>query len=251
MRIFSPCGDADGVAAAAADDFVELARRAIRERGRFTVALSGGTTPRGLYRLLAEERRGEVEWEHVEIFWGDERAVPPDHPESNYGLAARELLDHVPVRSEHVHRIHGEHPDGDAAARAYQTVIARVFRAPETAFPPPFDLVLLGLGADGHTASLFAGSPGLAERRRWVVCHHVAALGVTRFTLTVPVLVRAREIRVMVTGADKAETLRAVLQGRRDPQRLPIQAVRPMLGRMAWLVDDDAAGRLRAAGVTA
>jgi 6-phosphogluconolactonase len=238
--------DADAVSCAAAGEFVELARTAVERQGRFCVALSGGSTPRRLYTLLAKTHRFSVRWDRVEFFWGDERAVPPDHPDSNYGMAAATLLDPVGVRTEQRHRIRGEHTDLEQAAREYQLEIARVFGVPPDGLPPVFDLLLLGMGADGHTASLFPYSEALPERRRWVVSHFVAPLGVRRITLTPPILNRARAIRLLVAGSDKAEALHQVLEGPRDPERLPAQLLTPESGRMIWLVDKDAAAGLRA-----
>lgn len=240
--------DAEAVARAAARDFVAVSREAVERRGRLCVALSGGSTPRRLYELLAEEPlRGQVDWERVEFFWGDERAVPPDHPQSNYGMASAALLGKLGVSPARIHRIKGELGDGNEAARQYQEEIARVFDVLPDGPPPAFDLLLLGLGADGHTASLFPYSEALPERRRWVVSHYVARLGTRRITLTAPVLNRAREIRVLVAGDDKAATLREALDGERDPERLPIQLVTPEFGRLVWMVDRAAAAKLGAA----
>lgn len=233
--------DPEAVSRAAAHDFVGLARAAIAERGRFCVALSGGSTPRRMYEILSEAPRwAELPWERVEFFWGDERAVPPDHPDSNFGAAAASLLRKLAIPEERIHRIQGELPDVHEAARRYQAELARVFDAPSDGRPPIFDLVLLGMGPDGHTASLFPYSQPLTERRRWVVGHHVARLGKARITLTPPILNRAAEVRLLVTGADKAGVLKEVLAGPRDPERLPVQLVTPELGRLVWLLDRDA-----------
>ena len=241
--------DAAGVSHAGAEEFATLARAAVTARGRFVVALSGGATPRRLYRALAEEPlRARVAWDRVEFFWGDERAVPPDRPESNYRMAATALLDRLPVEPARIHRIRAEALDRGEAAREYQAEIARVLAADPAGPPPRFDLVLLGMGADGHTASLFPGSAALRERRRWVVSHFVPAVGADRITLTVPVINRAREIRILVAGPDKTARLREVLQGPDDPERLPVQLVQPEAGRLVWLVDRAAAGALDMVG---
>lgn len=233
--------DPEAVSRAAAHDFVGLARAAITERGRFCVALSGGSTPRRMYEILSEAPRwAHLPWERVEFFWGDERAVPPDHPDSNFGAAAASLLRKLAIPEERIHRIQGELPDVHEAARRYQAELTRVFDAPSDGRPPIFDLVLLGMGPDGHTASLFPYSQPLTERRRWVVGHHVARLGKARITLTPPILNRAAEVRLLVTGADKAGVLKEVLVGPRDPERLPVQLVTPELGRLVWLLDRDA-----------
>lgn len=239
--------DLEAVSHAAAEDFVDLAGEAIRGRGRFCVALAGGTTPRRLYELLAAKPyRRQVAWDAVEFFWGDERAVPPNHPDSNYGLADATLLGPLDVLPDVVHRIRGDRPDRDAAAWDYQREIARVFGVAAEGRPPAFDLVLLGMGADGHTASLFPYTKALWERRRWVVSHFVPKLNADRFTLTPPILNRAKEIRLLVTGADKAPALRAVLKGPRDVERLPVQIVQPDAGRLIWLLDQAAASHLGA-----
>jgi 6-phosphogluconolactonase len=230
--------DPETVSRAAAHDFVEVARAAIAARGRFCVALSGGTTPRRMYEILSEAPRwAQLTWDRVEFFWGDERAVPPDHPDSNFGAAAAALLRKLRIPEARIHRMHGELSDVEEAATRYQAELARVFGVPSDGLPPVFDLVLLGMGPDGHTASLFPYSQPLTERRRWVVGHQVARLGKARITLTPPILNRAAEVRLLVTGADKAGVLKEVLLGPRDPERLPVQLVAPEAGRLVWLVD--------------
>jgi len=238
--------DPEAVSRAAADDFVALARETVGRCGSFSVALSGGSTPRRLYQLLAEAQ-AEVEWSRVEFFWGDERAVPPDHPDSNYGAAQAALLGPVGVPAERVHRINGELADPEQAAREYEAELARVFGAAPGGPPPALDLILLGMGADGHTASLFPYSRALAERRRWALSVYVARLGTARITLTPPVLNRGREIRLLVTGSDKADALHEALEGAREPERLPVQLIAPEAGRVVWLVDRAAASKLSAA----
>ncbi len=238
--------DSEAVTRAAAEDFVELAGEAIKSRGRFGVALSGGSTPRRLYELLAvPPLRETVDWQRVEVFWGDERTVPPTDSQSNYGAAAG-WLDAVGVPAGRIHRIQAERPDPEQAAADYQLEIARVFGVPTEGPPPALDLILLGMGADGHTASIFPYTPAVAERRRWVLSHYVARLGATRITLTLPVLNRAREVRLLVTGAEKAAAVHAALEGPYDPERLPVQLVAPEAGRLVWLVDQPAADRLSA-----
>ena len=224
--------DAEAVSRAAADEFVRRATEAVAERGRFAVALSGGSTPQGLYRLLAEPPyRGRVDWGRVEIFWGDERCVPPDHHDSNFRMANEAMLAKLPLRPGHVHRMEAERTDRDSAAREYQAEIARAFGVDANGEPPAFDLILLGMGPDGHTASLFPHTAALGETKRWVVINHVPQHNTDRMTLTYPVLNRAREVLFLVAGADKAEPLAEVLQGPPDPQRLPSQRVRPADGR--------------------
>jgi 6-phosphogluconolactonase len=236
--------DAEAVSRAAGQDLVELAREAIAERGRFCVALSGGSTPRRMYEILGEAPRwAQIDWRRVEFFWGDERAVPPEHPDSNYGVAATVLLRKLGVPAERVHRIRGE-LEVEEAAMLYQDELARVFATPTEGLPPIFDLILLGMGADGHTASLFPYSQALTERRRWVVGNTVPRIGKSRVTMTFPILNRAAEVRLLVTGSDKAAALREALAGPREPERLPVQAVVPEGGRLIWLVDRAAAAEL-------
>jgi len=238
--------DADALARLAAKQFVELARESILARGRFMVALSGGSTPRRLFNCLAAAPfRDQVDWFRVEVFWGDERGVPPDHPDSNFHMAAAALLDRVPIQGRNIHRIPAERIDRPSAARDYQLEIARAFEVDGAGQPPPFDLVLLGMGSDGHTASLFPGDAALREGRRWAVSVEAPQRPPpSRITLTAPILNRAREIRVLVAGSDKAATLRAVLTGPHEPERTPIQLVRPENGRMIWLADEAAASLL-------
>jgi 6-phosphogluconolactonase len=237
--------DAEAVSRAAGQDLVELAREAITARGRFCVALSGGSTPRRMYEILSEAPRwAQIDWRRVEFFWGDERAVPPDHPDSNYGVAATVLLRKLDMPADRIHRIKAELPDVDEAAALYQEELARVFATPVEGLPPIFDLILLGMGADGHTASLFPYSQALTERRRWVVGNTVPKVGKQRITLTFPILNRAAEVRLLVTGDDKAGVLKEALVGPREPERLPVQAVVPEGGRLVWLIDRAAAAEL-------
>ena len=241
--------DAEAVSREAAEEFARLAREAIGARGRFVVALAGGSTPRRLYELLAEPPlRDAVDWTRVEFFWGDERAVSPDHKESNYGMAAAALLARVRPPAERVHRIQGERSDRDAAARDYEAEIARVFGTSAGAAPPAFDLILLGMGPDGHTASLFPGTRALGERQRWVVSNPVEKLSTERITLTAPIINRAREIRVVTAGEEKAPALQAVLEGPPDATRLPSQLLAPESGRLVWIVDKAAASQLAHGG---
>jgi 6-phosphogluconolactonase len=242
VRVLS---DADAVALLAAQHFVELARASILSRARFTVALSGGTTPRRMYeRLAAPPFRDRVDWSRVEVFWGDERGVPPDHPDSNFRMAADALLDLVPIPRARIHRIRGERADLGSAARDYQVEIARAFQVYERGRPPSFDLLLLGMGNDGHTASLFPGSDALREQSRWTLDVEGTKPPPHRVTFTVPILNRAREIRFLVAGGDKAARLREVLEGPHEPARMPVQLVAPEDGRLIWLVDEAAASEL-------
>ncbi len=237
--------DPAALAAAAAAEVGAAARAAVGARGRFTVALAGGSTPLGLYRVLAtRDGAADLPWPAVHFFWGDERHVPPDHPDSNYGAARAALLDRVPVPAENIHRIPAELADAEAAACAYEEELRRSFSPPEGQ-PPRFDLVLLGLGADGHTASLFPGSAALGERERWVVAPRIEKLAARRITLTLPVLNAAARVLFLVSGQDKAGALREVLAGPRRPRKLPAQAVEPHDGEVNWIVDREAASELR------
>jgi 6-phosphogluconolactonase len=242
VRVF---GDAAELARGAAEEIAFRIEETLCERDRFSWALSGGSTPRALYRLLASDSyRERLPWSGVHFFWGDERHVPPDHPESNFRMAREAMLDAVPVPAENVHRIAAEEPDAERAARLYEEEL-RSFFALSRGEWPRFDLVLLGLGADGHTASLFPGSAALHERERLVVAPWVETQRAFRITLTPPVLSGARRALFLVSGAEKAAALRAVLAGDREPDRYPAQAVE---GNRLWLVDRAAAGLLRSRG---
>jgi 6-phosphogluconolactonase len=236
--------DLDEVARAAAEEVVRLAGEAVHAHGRFTIALSGGSTPRALYRLLvasSDPIGDRIDWSAVHVFWGDERHVPPDHAESNYRMARETLLDHVSIPAANIHRILGEDPDAAHAAALYEDELAAAFAlAPRQM--PRFDLVLLGLGAEGHTASLFPGSAALHERERRVVAPFVPKLAAHRITLTPPVLNHAAAVIFLVSGADKAAALAAVVEGERDIDLYPAQIVRPEHGTLLWLVDRAARG---------
>jgi 6-phosphogluconolactonase len=243
-RIIRVFPDGEALSVAAAREFVRFAGETIAARGRFTVALSGGSTPKRLYQILAAEPfRSQVDWGRVEFFWGDERCVPPDHPESNYRMAREAMLNHLPIPAEHIRRIEAERSDRDAAARDYETLLARLFGVSAGGHPPALDFVLMGMGPDGHTASLFPHTKALEETNRWVVANHVPQLNTDRLTLTRPILNRAREMLFLVAGADNAERLAEVLAGLPDPKRLPSQSMQPD-GQLLWFVDRAAAARL-------
>lgn len=240
MRRFVVLPTPAAVAAAAADRIVTAARNAIRRRGRFRIALSGGSTPLPVYALLASSPRVRaVDWSRVEFFWGDERCVPPGHPESNYGVARALLLGRLPgVRSSAIHRMPAELPDREREARRYQAEIAAEFgTSPDAARPPSFDLVWLGMGRDGHTASLFPGSTALEERHRWVVASWAPAPAAWRMTLTLPIINAARSALFVVVGADKAGPLAAIRTGSREHPAALVRA-----RSTVWLVDGTAAG---------
>lgn len=231
------------VARAAARLFVDLAWQAIARRGHFFVALSGGSTPQLLFQFLAsDEFRGQVDWAKVHIFWGDERAVPPASPNSNYGVARRELLVRVPIPEANVHRMQAEKPNIGRAAHEYEEALRKYLELDEHGFPQ-FNLIFLGIGEDGHTASLFPGPRVARQTSRWVSTPLVAKLNARRMTLTLPVLDAAEYVVFLVVGAEKAETLRAVLEGKADPP-LPAQMVKPGRGQRLFLVDEAAAARL-------
>jgi 6-phosphogluconolactonase len=220
--------DAAAVTREAADRFVALARSALAAHGRFTVALSGGSTPQPVYEQLVTQ---PVDWQNVHVFWGDERCVPPVHPDSNYGLVRQALLAHIDIPAQNVHRLRGE-LDPAQAAQQYADELRAVFGT-----LPRFDLVLLGMGADAHTASLFPGTPALHEQRRWVMAQYVDKLQASRLTLTPPVINAAAHVTFLIAGSDKAAALRSVWHGAHDPDRFPAQIVRPATGHLSWLVD--------------
>jgi 6-phosphogluconolactonase len=236
--------DRAALAHAAAERVAAAAESALASRGRFHLVLSGGSTPRDLYRLLADEAapfRARLDWPRVHLFWGDERPVPPDHAESNYRMAREELIARVPLPEANVHRIRGEEPPERAAAD-YEEILRPFFAAAGAA--PPFDLALLGLGADGHTASLFPGSPIIEERRHLVRAPWVEALQTFRITLTPAAFAGAERALFLVAGADKAEALARTLTSDEPPERCPAKAIRPRAGAPTWLVDRAAASRL-------
>ena len=226
---------------AAAEEFVLAARAAIGAQGRFTVALSGGSTPKALYSLLASNYAGFA-WNRVFIFFGDERHVPPTDPESNYRMANEALLTKIAIPPENVFRVPAENPDAAAAAIEYETQIRRFFALKPGEFPR-FDLILLGLGPDGHTASLFPDTAALDEHSRLVVANWVAKFKTHRITFTFPVLNRAAEVIFLASGAEKADMVRQVLQGKNSSQ-LPSQRVQPTDGKLLWLLDETAAAKL-------
>ena len=237
-------GDLDALSHAAADDLAKIVRAAVAARGRCTLALSGGSTPKRLFTLLAARGDAALPWGSVDLWWGDERTVPPDHPDSNYRMARELLIDPLGLAASHVHRMAGERPDHDAAALDYERALVAALGT-----PPVFDYMLQGMGPDGHTASLFPGSPALDETARWVVANPVTSPLVhgttTRLTLTAPAINAARHVRFLVAGADKAAALVQVLEGPRDPHRYPSQLIAPASGDLVWLVDDAAAASLQ------
>jgi 6-phosphogluconolactonase len=233
---------------AAAAEFLASAADAIAGRGRCLVALSGGSTPRGMYERIAARGREALDWSHVEFLWSDERTVPPTHADSNYRMTRESLLAPLRIPDSQIHRMRGEADDLEGAAREYETTLATLTGVQPGHGVPHLDLVLLGLGTDGHTASLFADTVALGVRDRWVVRNYVARFTTSRLTLTFPVILAAREIRVLVTGADKAPALAGVLTGPWDPDRLPAQRLAQASGHVVWLADRAAAGTLAGVG---
>ncbi|MGH9941328.1 MAG: 6-phosphogluconolactonase [Pyrinomonadaceae bacterium] len=234
--------DAEAVAVAAARRFADLARKAIDARGRFAVALAGGSTPKRVYQLLADEEYGDqIEWWRVHVFFGDERTVPPDHADSNYRMANEALLSRVAIPVENVHRIDGV-GDAVANARLYEAELRESFGGDGW---PEFDLVMLGMGDDGHTASLFPHTRALHEQSALITANWVEKFDTWRITLTAPAINHARHVMFIVTGAGKAERLPEVLGGARDVERLPSQLIQPVGGALDWYVDEAAAAKLR------
>lgn len=229
--------DKQELAEAAARDFAERATAAIEEGGRFTVALAGGSTPKATYEILARDYADGIDWSRVHVFFGDERTVPPDHEDSNYRMAREALLDHVPVGS--VHRMRGELPPEEAAA-LYEDELREFFGSESI---PSLDLVMLGIGGDGHTASLFPNTPALDVRDRLTVENPVEKLETVRLTLTAPVINAARAVVFAVAGEDKAEALKEILEGNVGPHDYPAKLVRPADGSV-WMLDRTAASQL-------
>jgi 6-phosphogluconolactonase len=229
--------------AAAAEEVVRAANEAVAKRGRFSIALSGGSTPKSLYNLLATNARNTLPWDRMFFFWGDERHVPPTDPDSNYRMADETMLSKIPVPAANVFRIKAENPDAEAAALAYEQTLQRFFALEAGQFPR-FDLILLGMGPDGHTASLFPGTGALHEKSRLVVANWVEKLKASRFTLTLPVLNSAACVVFLVSGTDKAPALHAVLEGDAPGEQYPAKLVRPTNGKLIWLIDRAAASQL-------
>lgn len=230
-----------------AEQFVLRAIAAEREKELFTVVLAGGSTPKTLYQLLANENepyRAQLCWEKIHFFWGDERHVPPDHLDSNYRMAFETMLGKVPVPSNNIHRIKSEIGDADEAAHEYEQALVQFFNLSKGQLPS-FDLVLLGMGSDGHTASIFPNSIVINEKERLVVAPWIEKLKSYRITLTPPVLNNAASVVFLVSGAEKANALREVLEGDYRPECFPAQIIRPKTGKTLWLADREAAQLLK------
>jgi len=244
MPIVRVSRDADAFADASAAAFIESSIGSVADRGRFSVALSGGSTPRAVFARLAgdETARLTVSWRQIDWWWSDERAVLPGDQDSNFRMAFESLLGHVPIDPARVHRLKGEVEPAQAASE-YERELRAAFGVSSGEIPR-FDLVLLGLGADGHTASLFPGTPAIAERERLVVANEVQAMRAVRLTFTLPLINRARRVAFLVSGAEKAPILARVLEGPRGA--LPAQLVSPDDGELVWIVDSAAARDLEA-----
>jgi 6-phosphogluconolactonase len=235
VRILS---DATAIAKRAAQKFVEAAVAAVQEEGSFSVTLAGGSTPKALYALLVNDPalRAQVPWDKMQVFFGD-------HPDSNFRMATEAMIAKSPLKPGQVTRIKGEYPDAEQAAREYEHAIRSSFKLADGQFPR-FDLVLLGMGGEGHTASLFPGTKALHEKQRIAVSNWVGKLLTDRITLTAPAINNAVHVIFMVTGADKAPALTAVLERVYEPEQLPAQLIQPTNGTLLWLVDTAAGGLL-------
>lgn len=241
VRIFATL---DALSSAAADELAQIARAAVAARGSCSIALSGGATPKRLFQLLAARGRTALPWDAIDVWWGDDRSVPPDHADSNYRMAHEALIEPLGLDPARVHRMRGEDSNLERAASDYEAALVARYGS-----PPVLDYNLLGMGPDGHTASLFPGSPGVGERVRFVIANPVdsplAKGKTTRITMTAAAINASRHVRFLVAGSDKADVLTAVLEGPRDPQRYPSQLVAG--ADVAWFVDQAAAARLRIA----
>ena len=239
------CRDNADLSERAAEEFVRLARQAIQLAGRFTVALSGGSTPKALYMLLATPGFAQrLSWNRVHLFWGDERCVPPDHPESNCRMVRECLLAHVQIPAENVHRMAGEKTP-QIAALEYEAELKKFFELADGALPR-FDLILLGLGEDGHTASLFPGSTALNDHEHLVAAVYVDKMNTYRLTLTLPVLNAGREVVFLVAGASKAAIVKELLGGQASAMNYPAARIQPPEGRLTWMITADAAPKQNA-----
>jgi 6-phosphogluconolactonase len=237
------CRDADELNRKAAEQFIELANKAIQRSGQFTVALSGGSTPKGLYALLATAGyRDRIDWFRVHLFWGDERCVPPDHPDSNFRMVQESLLSKVQIPSENVHRMMRE-KEPEQAATEYEEHLRQFFHLPRGGVPR-FDLIFLGLGEDGHAASLFPGSPALDEQNRLVATVYVERLKAYRLTLTLPVINAAAQVSFLITGENKSSIVKALLGADAASSKYPAGRVRPVNGQLTWFITQDAARAL-------
>lgn len=227
----------------AAGEIVRTANEAVAARGRFTIALSGGSTPKSLFHLLATNARTALPWDRMYFFWSDERHVPPTDADSNYLMADEVMLSKIPVSAANVFRVEAENPDAQAVADAYEQTLKKFFKTKDGEILA-FDLILLGMGPDGHTASLFPGTDALAEKSRLVVANYVEKLKTSRITFTLPLLNAARCVMFLVSGTDKAPALKAVLEENVPGEQYPSKLVAPTNGSLIWLIDRGAASGL-------
>jgi 6-phosphogluconolactonase len=237
--------DGAAIAKRVAQEFVQAATSAVSEKGSFTVALAGGSTPKALYNLLVNDAalRSQIPWDKAHFFFGDERSVPPDHADSNFRMASEAMLSKAPLKLEQVSRIKGEYKDTEKAAQEYEQALRFHFKLANGQLPR-LDLVLLGMGNEGHTLSLFPGTKALDDNGRLVMRNWVGKLYTHRITMTAPVANSAALVIFMVTGSDKALALKGVLEGPYEPEQLPSQLIQPKNGRLLWLVDTAAGGVL-------
>ena len=241
--------DGAAIAKRAAQEFVQAATLAVREKGSFNAVLAGGSTPKALYSLLVNDPtlRSQVPWDKIHLFFGDERHVAPDHPDSNFRMATESMISKSPLKPEQVTRIKGEYPDAEQAALEYEMALRDYFKLKDGEYPR-FDLVLAGMGNEGHTLSLFPGTKALHADGRLVARNWIGKLYTERITLTAPAASNSAEVIFMVTGADKALALKAVLEGPFEPEQLPAQLLQPKNGKLLWLVDS-AAGSMLTSGI--
>jgi 6-phosphogluconolactonase len=240
--------DAPPIAQRAAEEFVKAANDAVAKKGSFTVALAGGSTPKALYTLLVDDSalRSKLPWDKMQIFFGDERHAGPNDKDSNYRMANESLISKSPLKPEQINRIKGEYDNAEKAALEYEQVLRAYFKLKDGELPR-FDLVLLGMGDEGHTLSLFPGTKALhPSAHRFVVRNWVGKLYTERITLTAAAANQANQVIFMVTRADKALALKAVLEGPYEPEQLPSQLIQPATGNLLWLVDQDAGSKLSA-----
>ena len=235
----------EAIARCAAQEFLQAATSAVAEKDSFAVALAGGSTPKALYSLLVGDAglRAQLPWDKMHLYFGDERNVGPDHGDSNFRMAAETLISKSPLKPEQVTRIKGEYKDTEKAAQEYEQALRASFKLANGQFPR-FDLVLLGMGNEGHTLSLFPGTKALHETKRIAVRNWIGKLYTERITLTAPAVNQAAHVIFMVTGADKALALKGVLEGPYEPEQLPAQMIQPQNGKLLWLVDTAAGGML-------
>ena len=237
--------DAEAISRKAAEIIMGLMAETLNTKTHFSIALSGGSTPKSLFTLLADDvsLRTQVDWDKVHFFWGDERHVPPDHPDSNFRMAYEAMLSKVPVQETNIHRVRAEEQDASKAAEEYADELRTFFNLKPGELPY-FDCVLLGMGPDGHTASLFPGTEALHEQKRLVVSNWVEKFQSHRITLTAQAINNADCIIFLVSGEEKAEVLREVLEGENNPELFPSQLIKPNHGKLLWLVAQSAATKL-------